>query len=198
MTTITKLEAAQRQLIAAVRLFFDDGDPVCVHTLASAARGIVHGECERIGVRDLFEDAKPSLPDRTRKDWYTEANRFANAFKHSKEDQGRDIEGFDDTANDSVLFVAIHDFGRILAHGNSGPPVWMPAPLEAFEHWFLACHANKLGAPEADAALSELSDVLNRSPRSEAKAIGRAMMQMQFGPPNQPPPDLSRRLSKAP
>lgn len=34
---ISKLDSARRQLETAVRLFFVDGDPVSVHTLAAAA-----------------------------------------------------------------------------------------------------------------------------------------------------------------
>lgn len=38
---ITKLDAARRQLRAAVRLLFDGGDPVAVHTLVGAASVII-------------------------------------------------------------------------------------------------------------------------------------------------------------
>jgi hypothetical protein len=39
--TITKRDAAERQIIAAVQLLFDDGDPIPVCTSAHAARMIV-------------------------------------------------------------------------------------------------------------------------------------------------------------
>jgi hypothetical protein len=34
---ITKLEAARRQLVTAIRIYFADGDPISTHTLAAAA-----------------------------------------------------------------------------------------------------------------------------------------------------------------
>jgi hypothetical protein len=40
--TVTKLEAAQRQLRTAIRLWFEGGDPVSIHTLAFAAYEIAH------------------------------------------------------------------------------------------------------------------------------------------------------------
>jgi hypothetical protein len=40
---ISKLDAATRQLDLAIRLFFDDADPIGVHTLAGAAHGILCG-----------------------------------------------------------------------------------------------------------------------------------------------------------
>jgi hypothetical protein len=36
--TVSKLEAANRQLCTAIRMFFADDDAVAVHTLACAAR----------------------------------------------------------------------------------------------------------------------------------------------------------------
>ena len=40
--TVTKLDAARRQLRTAIRLWFNDGDLVAIHTLAFAAYEIIH------------------------------------------------------------------------------------------------------------------------------------------------------------
>jgi hypothetical protein len=40
ISTISKLEAANRQLCTAIRLFFDDGDSIAVHTLACCTRDL--------------------------------------------------------------------------------------------------------------------------------------------------------------
>ena len=45
--TITKIDAARRQLRMAIDLWFADGDPVPIHTLACAAYQIVHDLHER-------------------------------------------------------------------------------------------------------------------------------------------------------
>jgi hypothetical protein len=47
--TITKLEAANRQLCTAIRMFFADDDAVAVHTLACAAREIYEKHCRSAG-----------------------------------------------------------------------------------------------------------------------------------------------------
>jgi hypothetical protein len=39
---ITKIEAAQRQLDTALRLWFDDADPVPIHVLAFSAYDVIH------------------------------------------------------------------------------------------------------------------------------------------------------------
>jgi hypothetical protein len=38
---IAKLDAAERQLTAAIRLFFQEGDSLAVHTLACAAHDVL-------------------------------------------------------------------------------------------------------------------------------------------------------------
>ena len=38
---IAKLDAAKRQLQTAIALFFDDGDPISIHTLACAAYDVI-------------------------------------------------------------------------------------------------------------------------------------------------------------
>ena len=37
--TVSKLDAAKRQLETVIRLYFFDGDPVSIHTLTSAVLG---------------------------------------------------------------------------------------------------------------------------------------------------------------
>jgi hypothetical protein len=55
--TVTKLDAAKRQLRTALRLWFDDGDPVSIHTLLAAAHEIIHTLYRRKGLRDLLFDS---------------------------------------------------------------------------------------------------------------------------------------------
>ena len=43
--SITKLEAAERQLAQAIRLFFGQGDEIAIHTLASTAYQILSDMC---------------------------------------------------------------------------------------------------------------------------------------------------------
>ena len=75
---ITKLEAAQRQLRTACRLFFQDADSVSVHTLAWAAHEILEKHPKSPG-SFLFDlaDESPEV-SKARKE-LTEARNF---FKH--------------------------------------------------------------------------------------------------------------------
>jgi hypothetical protein len=55
---ISKLEAAERQLRQAVRLFFQRGDDVAIHTLAAAAYQIAIDICESKGIHREMEDSQ--------------------------------------------------------------------------------------------------------------------------------------------
>jgi hypothetical protein len=78
---ISKVDAAQRQVDTAIQIFFDDGDPVSIHTLLYAAHDIVHGLHKRITGKPLFfdNDAVKGIPGLIRiiKDW-------PNFFKHGR------------------------------------------------------------------------------------------------------------------
>lgn len=52
---LTKLEAAERQLRVAIRLFFERRDMVAVHTLAAAAQEILAVLARQKGLKSIYE-----------------------------------------------------------------------------------------------------------------------------------------------
>ena len=68
MAIITKLDAAHRQLVTAIRLFFDDDDVAAIHTLTCAARELYEKRCADQGVERMFEYIESANPQRTRKE----------------------------------------------------------------------------------------------------------------------------------
>jgi hypothetical protein len=47
--TVSKIEAALRQLETAIQLYFSDGDPISVHTLTAAAYNVLRDVTARTG-----------------------------------------------------------------------------------------------------------------------------------------------------
>jgi predicted HD phosphohydrolase len=80
--TVTKLEAANRQLCAAIRLFFEDADAVSVHTLACAARDIYEKHCVTTNRERMFDVMKQANPNHKEKDIWTILNANRIFFKH--------------------------------------------------------------------------------------------------------------------
>jgi hypothetical protein len=91
--TISKLDAARRQLQAAIALWFNGGDPVAVHTLACAAYEIIHAVSlkRNPGRRDLLFDSLV-VKDEHRRDFNTLVKNPANFFKHADRDPDSVIE----------------------------------------------------------------------------------------------------------
>jgi hypothetical protein len=85
--TVTKLDAAKRQLRTAIRLWFEDGDPVSIHTLAFAAYEIAHVVSKKRNPtrRDLIFDSL-TIKEEHRGDWNKTIKRQADFFKHANRD----------------------------------------------------------------------------------------------------------------
>lgn len=103
--TITKLDAARRQLRTAARLFFDYGDVISIHTLAAAGYqiliDILHDQGRSTRLEQSMEDLiKPGFEALARK----MLRKPQNFFKHAEEDPTGSIE-FDAREPDFLLFA---------------------------------------------------------------------------------------------
>jgi hypothetical protein len=124
---ITKLDAAQRQLRTAVRLWFHDGDPVSIHTLLAAAHEIIHRLYRNKGLVNLIFDSD-LIVDEHRGDFARVMKAAPNFFKHANTDSDQ-ILSFNPEVNDvmpMILIQALCDMGEILDFEET-----------AFVHWQL-------------------------------------------------------------
>lgn len=83
--TITKEDAATRQLGEAVRLFFRYGDLLAIHTLASAALQLLVDLGEQRGVSTVVQRHDHIRPERL-KEWLAAIVRTRNFLKHADRD----------------------------------------------------------------------------------------------------------------
>jgi hypothetical protein len=108
---VSKLDAAKRQLHTAIRLWFDDGDPVSVHALVSAAHEIIHTLFRRKGLKGLLFD-NPGIPDEIRTDFAAAVVSAANQFKHARHDPDGVTE-FAPAFNDYLLWICVSGLWRM-------------------------------------------------------------------------------------
>jgi hypothetical protein len=112
---ITKLDAAQRQLRTAVKLWFHDGDPVSVHTLLGAAHEILHRLYRNKGLVNLVFDSD-LIKDEHRGGFAKVMKAAPNFFKHASNDADQ-ILSFYPEVNDVLpifLIQALCDMGEPL------------------------------------------------------------------------------------
>ena len=103
---ITKLEAAEQQLRAAIRLFFQDGNLLPVQTLIAAAHEVL---LRLSGGKSLLKDSEFIRPER-KKEWVDLLNATPNFLKHAGKDHDKRIEFFPQTIKFWILdCVLMHE-----------------------------------------------------------------------------------------
>ena len=101
---LTKLDCAKRQLATAIRLYFYRGDPVSIHTLASAAYSIVHNLNTHRGGAPMLKDVVLIKPE-YKKFVRDKFNEDQNFFKHADRDPQKTVE-FNPEASEGFIFEA--------------------------------------------------------------------------------------------
>ena len=133
---VTKIDAARRQLITAIRLFFHGGDPVSVYSLASNAWEVIDVLCTSAGVESFSKQARENLPaGHTLKYYINEPCR--NFFKYAGQDPNPDCSVELRDANvAAILFLAVEDYIRFRQGG--------PVEAQVFQLWFIAVFPEKV------------------------------------------------------
>lgn len=123
---VNKLECAKRQLETAIVLFFDDGDPVSIHTLVCAAYQLVFDINKDRGgkpmwVKERYLDIKPP-------ETKSQVNLAQNFFKHATRNIDDSLD-FDPDHTGAYLVDACRTYGDLT--GNT------PGPFKLFRAWFV-------------------------------------------------------------
>jgi hypothetical protein len=163
---LTKIDAAEANLCAAIRLFFADEHPVPVHTLAGAAREVMSVLGEKLETNILLDQLAESRGVSPR-EYLRKATVALNFMKHADRDPTAVLE-FADEANDFMLFWACRDFVSITKG--------LPIEAQVFDAWFFATQVkevNKGGLrwQESVKACSRLFPGVRSASRPEQKRI---------------------------
>ena len=112
---ITKIDAARRQLEAAIWLYFNNGDAVVIHTLACNAREIFERQCERRNKPRMFDRISENHDKVKATELWNVMNEARNFFKHlhNKDDADASIE-FRHDDNKMTIYIAANDCASLL------------------------------------------------------------------------------------
>src|SRR5688572_29928973 len=133
--TISKTDAAKRQLETAVRLFIHDRDPCSIHTLAAAAYNIVRDLRQSLGLSPLLL-VKEIAVHHFGHDSKAEFNRTENYLKHADRDVNDELD-----IDPEQALLLIWDGARGLAELTGK---WSPL-LRVYDEWYRATHPNIVG-----------------------------------------------------
>lgn len=162
--TISKLEAARRQLDCALELWLRDGDDVSIHTLAAAAYQIVHDINTANGSpRDLIYDTF-WIKDEYRREFVNAVKKPANFFKHADNDP--DPNGSIQFAPEMSMAFLMCVFEELRQHGEK-----LTRVQTAFLFW-LALHNPRVLKP-TNVVLKIVND-LSSAKQSDMRSLSKA------------------------
>lgn len=156
--TITKLDAAKRQLETVIRLYFNDGDPVSIHTLVCAAYNVIRDVNQKrngppMYAKDTFIDfVKPEHQTKIRK----KIEVAENFFKHGQ--RGDEILDFNPEASEWPIFEAISYYPKLTGED---PPLF-----RLFRGWYVGHHLSLFKLP------AEQKELLDNATKA-AKSVGK-------------------------
>ena len=129
--SISKLEAATRQLCQAIRLFFQKEDAISIHTLTSAAHQILIDLTKSQNPNGLKEvvlhKGNPVIKEEMRKRWHDKIHSDQNFFKHAERDP-KHIHKFNPERTPFYIWDAT------LMHGDFSNTE--PIEVRIFRYWF--------------------------------------------------------------
>lgn len=167
---VTKLDAARRQLVTAIRLHLDDRDPVSVYTLATNAQEVLSTLCEKRGVRSMRAEAAKTHGLSEKEIQRRLINEARNFFKHADKDPNAVWPDLKEENVDAVLFIPCFDLVELERKS--------PIEVQVFITWYGAVYPHKvISGSELQKAADDKFPGLASLPRSEQKRHAREMIE---------------------
>lgn len=153
--TISKLDAAKRQLETAIRLYFHQGEPVSIHTLIAAAYNIIRdinkirGGAKMVIKEQLFDQVKPEMHS----EFFKLLHNAENFFKHANRDHDATLE-FNPAESELLIWDACTKYWELTGE--------QPPLFNIYRGWFMSTHQNLFNLPEdIQRKLAEASQLTN-------------------------------------
>ncbi len=127
MPSVSKLEAARRQLNAAIRLFFTGEDPIVVHGLASSAANLYSDLVEQTTDSKSWRRRFGNNGEQAQREVKSILNHAWNFFKHADRDATEELD-FEEEQTELMLFYASLECGELEATSDQ---------MQLFQLWFL-------------------------------------------------------------
>jgi hypothetical protein len=182
---LNKFDVAERQLLQAIRMFFDEQDEVSIHTLSEAASQVLHDIGKKSGVFSIVRDNDQIRPE-SRSEWLAAIFSSRNFFKHADRDATK-VHEFKAVFNDFSLLDAMNMYTTLKKR-------WTPETLN-FMVWFGLAHPH-LVRNDSDLypVLAKLQANGNEARADNKKHFARVITALREGKLSAPNLDLSYGL----
>lgn len=167
---VNKVEAAKRQINTAIRLLFTNGDPIPIHTLASAGFRILRDIAKNNPKSHMAETMKKIIKTGMEREFWKVMHRPANFLKHANHDPDAILDGVQEEFNDGTLFLAslwYQDLGYQLT-----------PEMDALVMWYTLLHPHLVNENKPMKSLLNLVEfrgLLNQT-RTEKLEVGKLLL----------------------
>lgn len=167
---ITKVEAAQRQLARAIRMFFADDDPVCTHTLTGAASVLFTDLVENLAPKHSWDRMAQEDNNLGKSQYFNIIRKAQNFLKHARDDH-TEVLYFDPLETEALLLLTVMNASEVAP---------MSHEAQVYQLWALARQYPDDAANESPFREAiELFGDLRQVARPQRLAIGRRAL-LQF------------------
>jgi hypothetical protein len=135
-SSLTKIDVARRQLVTAIRLLFDGGDPVSIYSIAANAWEVIDVLCNKAGVESMSNQTRQHIQEGADLKFDYVNSPYRNFFKHAERDPDATLPSFDESNIDSVIFLGVEDYLRLVKKS--------PVEFQVFQLWYLATNVEKV------------------------------------------------------
>src|SRR5262245_13687418 len=165
---ISKIDAAKSQLMTAIELYFEDRDPISVHTLAMAAAEIIDRLCQAKGLQSMRAHFMSQIIPKHRKEVGDALNKAVNFFKHASSSRPNQVlKDFSDDRNISAIMFGVDGLRQLGVE---------TAEMIAFRTWQMVVQPDLfLNPPPREQVMVLVGDIWSK-PRSEQKRHGRDIL----------------------
>ncbi len=108
-----KPEAARRQLDSAIRMLFQNEDPIAIHTLCMAAFRILRDLAEKGGDSYIHKLVKAIILPGMENEFWGALQGPANFFKHADRDAAAILGDVDEELNDIAMLLTCHYYQNL-------------------------------------------------------------------------------------
>ena len=130
----TKFDVAERQLLQAIKLFFNNEDPISIHTLSESAGQVLNDIGKEYDAISFIRTNDLIKPEK-RTEWLNHIFKSRNFFKHANKDKN-EVHEFKSEFNDFSLLDSVNMYCSIKKK-------WVPETI-MFQMWFSANYPSVL------------------------------------------------------
>jgi len=150
--TLSKLDVAKRELEFGISLFFQSGDPVVLHVVASSAQQILRDLCEEQKIPSFYQQMMAMIKKDKQKEFANILKKPYNFMKHGDREPNGVVK-FSPESNEFALWDCIQMYSALAGE--------VTGLMMSFRGWFYASNPDLLLDPKDQVSYASVAAQTN-------------------------------------